>query len=108
MDKTRFDGTCEPRIELLPRDVVEIRKGVPHTTQLTLDAVDPLADPVNRLEAGHEYRVTLKPQHVWGIGMSIDELFRGRDGKGIPIAELPDVPPVMLKSDDEIYIKVEG
>lgn len=108
VDKTPFPGTCEPRVELYPRDVVEIHRSEPLKTGLLLEDMNPLADPVNLLENGHEYKVRLKRQEVWGIGRSISDLFRGRDGTGVPVSDLPNVPFIALASDDEIYIKVEA
>lgn len=103
--KTPFEGTCEPRVFLEPRHVVELKQSQPLETRQQLEDVNPLADPVRMLKADHQYRITLKEQKVWWIGKSKAELFG--ESSLIPINDLPDGPFMALASSDELILKVE-
>lgn len=100
-----FPGTCEPRVYLEPRNVIELKKGTVLETRQLLNDTNPLSDPVNRLETGHVYYVRLKPQKVWWIAKAKDEVFQ--EQQEIPISELPGVPLEVLESGDVVTIKVE-
>lgn len=105
VDKTPFPGTCDPRVELEPRQVIELKKGQALKTSQQLEDMNPLADPVRMLKAGHEYSITLKPQRVWWVAKSKADLFGGREW--IPVGDLPDGPLMRLASEDELRLKVE-
>ncbi len=105
VDMSPFPGTCEPRLELQPYQVIELKRRIPLETGTRLDDINPLADPVRLLKAGHEYDITLKPQKVRWVGMSKAELFRARED--IPIEELPEGPLMTLGSEDKLRLKVE-
>lgn len=106
VDKTPFEGTCEPRDFLQPRHVIEIKKGLPIATSQLLEDMNPLADPVRMLKAGHEYRIRLKEQKVWWLGRSKADLFKERTK--IPVDDLPDDDPLLkLASGDELRLRVE-
>ncbi|EME44009.1 hypothetical protein DOTSEDRAFT_71723 [Dothistroma septosporum NZE10] len=100
-----FPGTCEPREEVYPDGVVELHKSKPLKTVQYMEDMSPLADPMRLLQAGHEYRIRLKPQKESGYAMGKADLFRGREH--IPVNELPQAVVVELKSDDEVVLKVE-
>jgi len=100
-----FPGTCDPWDALYPDVVTELHSDKPNSVSLLLDDMSPLADPVNILEIGHEYRLTLKPQRVRCWGRSIDEIFGGKED--IPRGEIPDPKEVLLACDDELLLKVE-
>lgn len=106
VDKTPFPGTCDPRVNLEPRQVIELHEGQAVKTSQQLEDMNPLADPVRMLQAGHEYRITLKPQKVWWVAKSKAELFGGREW--IPVGELPDGSLMRLSSEDELRLKVEA
>lgn len=99
------EGLCDPGDELHPYQVVTLRPGAPLVTSQVLDPVSPLCDPVMALKAGHEYRVRLRPQRVWWIAKTKEELFGGKDY--VLVDDLPDVPYVRLESGDELRLKVE-
>lgn len=100
------EGLCDPGDSLYPFQVITLIPGPPFITSQEFDTVSPLSDPVSQLKAGHEYRIRLKPQEVWWIRKTEEELFDGRDH--IPIDDLPNVPLVRLESADELRVKVEG
>lgn len=52
-------------MDLEPRQCIELKQSQALETSQQLEDVNPLADPVRMLQAGHEYRITLKPQSVW-------------------------------------------
>ncbi len=106
VDKTPFPGTCDPRLDMERWNVVELTHCHPLKTYKLLDNVDPGADPVRMLEAGHKYRIVLKPQRLWWIAKSKAELFREK--KVIPIEELPHPPLLRLECSDELILEVEN
>jgi hypothetical protein len=101
-----FPGTCEPREDLYPYSVVELRSSKPLVTRQDLEDASPLSDPVRQLQNGHEYRITLKPQTVWCFAGSKEKLFG--DKKNIPFEDLPEGMMVRLESADELRLKVEA
>lgn len=64
VNATPFPGTRDPRMHLEPRHIVELKKGQALVTDMQLEDMEPLADPVRMLQAGHEYKITLRPQDV--------------------------------------------
>ena len=105
INKNPFPGTCEPRDALHPYSVVELQSSKPLVTKQDLEDMNPLSDPVRQLEAGHEYRVTLKPQTVWCFVGSKQELFGGREH--IPVGDLPEGMMLRLECATELKLKVE-
>lgn len=105
VDMTPFPGTCDPRVDLEPRQIIELKKDRALETSQQLEDMNPLADPVRMLQGGHEYKITLKPQNVWWVAKRKAELFDGREW--IPVGELPDGPLMRLTSEDELRLKVE-
>jgi hypothetical protein len=101
-----FPSTCEPREDLYPYSVVELRSSEPLVIRQDLEDVSPLSDPVRQLRNGHEYRITLKPQTVWCFAGSKEELFGGK--KNILVEELLEGMMVRLESADELRLKVEA
>jgi hypothetical protein len=101
-----FPGTCEPREDLYPYSVVELRSSKPLVTRQDFEDVNPLSDPVRQLRNGHKYRITLEPQTVWCFAGSKEELFGGK--KNIPVKDLPEGVMVRLESADELRLKVEA
>jgi hypothetical protein len=101
-----FPGTCEPREDLYPYSVVELRSSKPLVTRQDFEDVNPLSDPVRQLRNGHKYRITLEPQTVWCFAGSKEELFGGK--KNIPVEDLPEGVMVRLESADELRLKVEA
>jgi len=75
-------------------------------TSRTLGHEDIFSDPVNILEAGHEYRLTLKPQKLRCWERSADEMFG--DKIGIPETEVPEARDILLTCDDVLVLKVEA
>ena len=69
--------------------------------------MNPLSDPANILETGHEYRLTLKPQKVRCWHQSIAEIF-GDNLDGIPREEIPEAMEILLTCDDELLFTVEA
>lgn len=104
INKDPFPGTCEPREDLYPDSVVELRSSKPLVTRQDFEDMSPLSDPVRQLENGHEYRITLKPQTVWCFVGSKEQLFGSR--KDIPVEDLPEGLMVSLESVDELKLKV--
>lgn len=106
INKDPFPGTCDPRFALQPYNVVELRSSSPLVMRQTLDDISPLSDPVRQLEVGHEYRITLKPQTVWGFAGSKKDLFDGQSS--VDVDDLPDGILVRLESTVELKLKVEA
>lgn len=100
-----FPGTCDPGDALYPYHVMELRSGESLLTRQMLDDMSPLSDPVRQLEAGHEYRITLKPQTVWCFAGRKEEFFGGKCG--VPVENLQGVM-VKLESTTELKLKVEA
>lgn len=105
INKNPFPGTCEPRDALYPYSVVELRSSKPLVTKQDLEDMNPLSDPVKQLEAGHEYRITLKPQTVWCFVGGKQELFGGREN--ILVRDLPEGMMLRLECATELKLKVE-
>jgi len=61
---------------------------------------------VNILEAGHEYRLTLKPQKIRCWGMSVADIFGDR--KWLHREEVPEAMELLLACEDELVLKVEA
>lgn len=99
------EGLCDPGDELHPYQVITLRPGSPLVTSQVFDPISPLCDPVMVLKSGHEYRIRLKPQEVWWIAKTTEELFG--DKNYILVNDLPDVPFVHLESADELRLKVK-
>lgn len=106
INKDPFPGTCDSRDSLQPYNTAELQSSRPLVTRQVLDDMSPLSDPVRQLKAGHEYRITLKPQTVWCSAGSKNELFGGRSS--IPVKELPKGMMVTLESAGELKLKVEN
>lgn len=106
INKDPFPGTCEARFALHPYDVVELRSSSPLVARQMLDDISPLSDPVRQLEAGHEYRITLKPQTVWCCAGSKKDLFNG--ASSVDVGNLPDGVLVRLESTSELKLKVKA
>lgn len=101
-----FPATCDAGDYLFRRDVLEISWPTPRVTQQVLGAMNPLADPARQLEAGHEYRLRLKPQRIWCYLGSVEELFG--DCGDIAWSERPEGMMITLASDGELVLKVES
>lgn len=100
-----FPGTCNPRCDLRPGEVVELHASKPRVTKRLLEDISPLSDPVRDLKIGHEYRIKLKPQWILCYDCSITDLFGGEDR--VPRGDLPKTPlQVVLTSDDEVLLKI--
>ena len=100
-----FPGTCIPRGPLSPRDVIEINSSSSLTTHRQLEDMSPLSYPVRLLEVGHEYRIRLKKQDIWGFEGTKQDLFRGKES--IVVEDLPEGAMVRLESLDEVVVKTE-
>jgi len=101
-----FPGTCDPWDALYTDSVLELDSSKAVITSRTLGHEDIFSDPVNILEAGHEYRLTLKPQKLRCWERSADEMFG--DKIGIPETEVPEARDILLTCDDVLVLKVEA
>ena len=106
VNKNPFPGTCDPRFALQPYNVVELRSSSPLVVRQVLDDISPLSDPVRQLEAGHENRITLKPQTVWCFAGSKKDLFDGKSS--VCVEDLPEGTLIRLESATELKLKVEA
>lgn len=102
---SQFLGTCDPGNDLYSYDVVQLNSSKDLVTWRLLEDVSPLSDPVRQLKAGHEYRLTLKPQRIWCYCGTVAELFGEREH--IPRSEPPE-EMIVISSDDELVLKVEA
>lgn len=101
-----FPGTCDPWDCLEPFNVKELDTSKPNVVRKALDHVSPYSDPVNILEIGHEYRLTLHAQKVRCWDQSVAEIFGDREY--LPREEIPVAMEVLLACDDELLLKVEA
>lgn len=102
-----FPGTCEPD----RKDFVELRASERRVTSMLLHENDPTSDPVNILQPGHEYRITLKPQTIkcWtgGVEGLLARLERPEEQDSATV-KFTDNMMVTLACDNELILKVEA
>lgn len=101
-----FPGTCDAGVTLEPDNVKEIHSSIPNVARSSLDHICPTSDPVNILQTGHSYRLTLKPQAVRCWAMGIDEMFG--DKEYLSNEETPEAMGVLLACEDKLLLNVEA
>jgi hypothetical protein len=100
-----FPGTCDASDGLELDVAKELHASRPVIARRPLYN-GPLSEPVDILEPGHEYRLTLKPQRIRCWEMSVAEILG--DSKGLVWEEMPEPMGVVLACDDELLLKVEA
>lgn len=104
---TNSDDECggNPGGTLNRYDTLTLRPGGEHVTHVVMEGYEM---PVRRLKPGHEYRVTLIPVSVWWTEGTQEDLFKGKEYIEVDEEALKNGPHVMLKSSDELNLKVQA
>lgn len=104
VENNDFENVCDPWVTLDPQQVLTLHPNQPLVTSRLFDEISPLCDPLFKVNIGHQYQLTLKPQMVWWTEGRKEDLFGGKDA--LHVGDLPTVPLLSIASEDKVVFTV--